>query len=114
MSKNLEICISADGIGPHFDNNRIQNNKFNTGGLTAAIYAENGTGKTFFSRMFALCENSVSAQDAERLLSIGKTSGEFTFEIKDSGITNHKYSVKIKENKIPDIIKTGKPYISCF
>lgn len=111
MSK-IEVSFLADGIGPHYGDNKITNNRFTTGGMNIAVYAENGTGKTFFSRMFALSENDTSVTDTERLLSIGRTNGEFVFTLKapNTNTIVHKYTVGINRGLIPNVKIEGKKY----
>ena len=111
MSK-IEVSFVANGIGPHYGYNRLTNNKFSTGALNIAVYAENGTGKTFLSRMFALSENDKSVADTDRLLSIGNVNGEFVFTVKEPTSTSfvHKYSVNINKGSSPKVVIEGKQY----
>lgn len=109
---NIEVSFVANGIGPHYGDNRLTNNKFSTGALNIAIYAENGTGKTFLSRMFALSENDTTITDTERLLSIGSDNGKFVFAVKEPNSTTivHKYSVDINKGSSPNVVIEGKKY----
>ncbi len=109
---NIEVSFVANGIGPHYGDNRLTNNKFSTGALNIAIYAENGTGKTFLSRIFALSENDTTITDTERLLSIGSDNGKFVFAVKEPNSTTivHKYSVDINKGSSPNVVIEGKKY----
>ena len=112
MSKNIEISFSVDGIGPHYGQKKISNSKFATSALNIALYAENGTGKTFISRMFALSENDKSEIDTARILSIGSNNGEFVFAVKnkDTNTLVHKYSVNMKKGATPNTKVEGKKF----
>lgn len=109
MGKDIKFSFVADGIGPHYDKNKI-NDSMNASAPTIAIYAENGTGKTFFTRMFALSEKGTSKEDNGRLLSIDNKTGEFKFAIKSSNI-DYTYSVALEQGKLPVIEQKGKTYL---
>ena len=85
MGDKIKFTFKVDGIGPHYDAIKIDN-YIQTSVPQFAIYAENGTGKTFFTRMFALAENGTTLLDNKRLISIGKNKGNFLFSIKDDSI----------------------------
>ena len=111
MAKNIGLTFDADGIGPHYNGNKINNSQHATGALKIAIYAENGTGKTFFSRMFALSEKPLkTVEDTERLLSLGENRGFFKFTIKNSGTPIHEYNVQLQKGNLPNISVSGKNY----
>lgn len=112
-TKNF-FSFKANGIGPHFDRQQINSTPFSNSSVKIAIYAQNGMGKTFFSRMFALSENTnlLSVEDTEHLLSIDKNNGEFNFTIKDSnGTVVHNYNVNITKGHIPTVHKSGEQYL---
>ncbi len=91
----LTIGLEIENIGPH---DKI-NFKEETSSLKTAIYANNGSGKTFISRLFRLIENPIS-QNSDKLLSFTKNQGKMKFEV------NFK-----EDNKTP-IIKTLELNIS--
>ncbi len=104
MSNNFNYVFSIDGLGPHYDKNKIHGNNFSSSSMNIAIYAENGKGKTFISRAFALNEKErLSIADSENLLSLGKTNGNFSFNIKHNDVQWHNYSVELKKGEIPNV-----------
>ena len=109
MGKDIKFSFSLDGIGPHYDKNKIDDS-FNSSAPRLAIYAENGTGKTFFTRMFALSENGANIEDNNRLISIDKKTGTFKFSIKSPDI-EYTYSVDLEHGKPPFIEQQGKKYL---
>lgn len=85
----LTIGLEIENIGPHVKIDFTGK----TSSLKTAIYANNGSGKTFISRLFRLIENPIS-QNSDKLLSFTKNQGKMKFEV------NFK-----EENKSP-IVKT--------
>ncbi len=85
----LTIGLEIENIGPHTKIGFTGK----TSSLKTAIYANNGSGKTFISRLFRLIENPIS-QNSDKLLSFTKNQGKMKFEI------NFK-----EENKQP-VVKT--------
>lgn len=108
--KQLQYDIKVDGIGPHCDTKKISFRKTFSNNLKIAIYAENGTGKTFISRMFALQGRTLGTKDTERLLSLDKSSGEFSFGLKDDISQIHMYKVVLQQGTAPMITQAGKQY----
>ena len=109
MGKDIKFSFMANGVGPHYDQNKINAN-INASAPTIAIYAENGTGKTFFTRMFALSEKGTAEEDNDRLLSIDNKSGQFKFTMNSSNI-DYTYSVDLEQGKIPVVEQKGKTYL---
>jgi len=91
----LTISFDIENIGPH------ETIKFigKTPSLKTAIYANNGSGKTFISRLFRLIENPI-VEKSDKLLSFTKKQGKMRFE------------VNFKEDNKPPIIKTLELNIS--
>lgn len=106
-SKELSFIIN--GIGPHYAYNMINSKNYAKSAINIAIYAENGKGKTFISRCFALDESKddLSIEDTDRLLSLGRTNGEFSFSIKEENNLIHSYSVELSKGSAPKIRKDG-------
>lgn len=92
---DLTIGFDIENIGPHTSVN------FNgkSASLKTAIYANNGSGKTFISRLFRLIENPI-VEKSDKLLSFTKTQGKMKFE------------VSYKEENQPPIVKTLELNIS--
>lgn len=91
----LTIGLKIENIGPHTKIDFTGK----TSSLKTAIYANNGSGKTFISRLFRLIENPIN-QNSDKLLSFTKNQGKMKFEI------NFK-----EENKQP-VVKTLELNIS--
>lgn len=108
--KQLQYDIRVDGIGPHYDTKKISFKRTFSNNLKIAIYAENGTGKTFISRMFALQGRTLGAEDTDRLLSLDKSSGEFSFGLKEDVSQIHMYKVALQKGTAPVITQGGKQY----
>ncbi len=85
----LTIGLDIENIGPHVKIDFTGK----TSSLKTAIYANNGSGKTFISRLFRLIENPIN-QNSDKLLSFTKNQGKMKFE------------VKFKEEKKPEVIKS--------
>jgi ABC-type cobalamin/Fe3+-siderophores transport system ATPase subunit len=101
---DLNIEINIENIGPH--------EKINFTGqsssLKTAIYANNGSGKTFISRLFRLLETS-SIEKVNKLLSFTKTHGSLSFNISD-GTNEKKLSIDLSKDAEPSI-GTPLPFI---
>lgn len=72
----LTMSFNIENIGPHGKVNF--NGKISS--LKTAIYANNGSGKTFISRLFRLIENPIS-EKSDKLLSFAKNQGKMKFEV---------------------------------
>lgn len=89
-----------------------------SGSLKMGVFANNGSGKTFISRLFRLTEkqdelvledNSKSPTD--KLLTFGKSSGSFSFKVADKdGNVKDDFSISITKGQIPIIPKTKYLY----
>ncbi len=94
---SLTIEINIENIGPH--------EKINFTGqsssLKTAIYANNGSGKTFISRLFRLLEIP-SIEKVNKLLSFTKINGSLSFNISD-GTNEKKFSIGLSKNAEPNI-----------
>lgn len=102
---NLELNFVIENIGPHEQLN------FNgiTTSLKTAFYANNGSGKTFISRLFRLLEES-SIEKSNKLLSFSKNTGKFEFKISNpqSG-DEFKFDIRLSRDNEP-VISSPLPY----
>lgn len=97
----IEINLEIRNIGPHKE--LMFNTK--TKSLKISIYANNGTGKTFISRLFRLIENPTQ-EKSNKLLSFGSSNGNFKFSVKNGNL--RELDIKITKNSNPLIEnKTG-------
>lgn len=86
--------------------------------LKLGVFANNGSGKTFISRLFRLTENHSEIEldeegksPTDKLLSFRKNSGSFTFCVtgKDGNIKDN-FKIEIDKGKLPTIPKTKYLY----
>lgn len=93
----LNIGLEIENIGPHTKIDFTGK----TSSLKTAIYANNGGGKTFISRLFRLIENPTS-QNSDKLLSFTKNQGKIKFKI-SNGATTKVLELKINKGIAPTI-----------
>lgn len=91
MSINFKIEMTK--IGPH---GSLKHHK-SVNSLKNALFAVNGSGKTFISKMFRLC-NATEA-DTNKLLSFGADFGEFKFSIENKDL-----QIKVKRNEAFSVV----------
>ncbi len=81
MSK-IKIYIKAENIGIHTSLSK----EIDSASCRLGFYANNGSGKTFLSKAFALYEKAksekLSKQEINRLLTFGQNTGSFEFQVK--------------------------------
>jgi hypothetical protein len=86
--------------------------------LKIAVFANNGCGKTFISRLFRLTEkqtklelNADGISPTDELLTLGKTNGSFSFKITNgSGSITENITIDLHEKTIPTISATNYLY----
>ena len=106
MAKNISVTFKANSIGPH----KNLDSSLNFSSLNIGVFANNGTGKTFLSRMFRLVENS-EVEHTNKVLSINKSTGDFSFQIdekKETGDTSEKLQINISKDEKPQIENNTK------
>lgn len=103
---NLKLNFVIENIGPH---EQLNFNGLATS-LKTAFYANNGSGKTFISRLFRLLEES-SVEKSNKLLSFSKNTGKFEFKILNpqSG-DEFKFDIKLSKDNEP-IMSSPIPYL---
>ena len=87
-------------------------NEFENNSLKIGIFANNGCGKTFISRMFRLLERTnaddksgnVLPGDTDKFITLGETKASFEFRVTDNN------GVNVEDAKI-DLTKTNAPTI---
>lgn len=83
--------------------------------LKIGIFANNGSGKTFISRMFRLTESSDEIlldedgnSPTDKLITLGQSSGSFNFKITDNkGAVTEQFDIKLNKNSVPTIPDTS-------
>ncbi len=109
MPRDINMKINIDGIGPHFGYKKIVFSE-NMATINSGIYASNGVGKTFISRMLRLVSKNYtpSAGISKKLLSIDKQTGKFEFSITDSSNRKRELTINLDIQTEPVIEnKTG-------
>ena len=110
----IKTLLKCQNIAP------IENltREIRSGSLKIGVFANNGSGKTFISRLFRLTENNAKLEldgeeksPTDKLLTFGKTSGNFSFSITDkNGNLKDDFSIEINKGKLPTIPKTNYLY----
>lgn len=86
--------------------------------LKIGIFANNGSGKTFISRLFRLTDTSINLEldeegksPTDKIITLGKTKGSFSFKITDKeNVVVEDFNFQIQKGVIPDIPKTEYIY----
>lgn len=96
-------------------------NEFENNSLKVGVFANNGCGKTFISRMFRLLEKDIDisgtgtglAYDTDRLISLGKSNALFGFKITDeTGNAVEDITINLNKAVAPSIPSTKYLYHS--
>ena len=88
--------------------------EINSSSLKIGVFANNGSGKTFISRLFRLTEDkNVLSLDVDgksptdKIISLGKNSGNFAFSVTDKeGIIKENFKISLNKGEVPIIPKT--------
>lgn len=112
--KMITTSIKCENIAP------IKNltKEIKSGSLRMGVFASNGSGKTFLSRLFRLTENQEEfvlnengESPTDKLLTIGKDKAAFSFKVKDkNGDTIEDFSINLKKGETPIIPDTKYLY----
>jgi len=111
MAKSSTIyktTIKASNIGPH----KNLSDSLDFSKEKVAVFANNGSGKTFLSRMFRLISEP-SAEKVNKILTIGEKKGEFLFkvdEIKNTGNTSEQIKISLERDHEP-VIDVNTQYL---
>lgn len=110
----IKTEIICQNIAPIENLTRV----INSNSLKMGVFANNGSGKTFLSRLFRLTENqdelildSEGKSPTDKFLTFGKSFGKFSFSITDKqGDIKDKFTISITKGQIPHIPKTNYLY----
>ena len=96
-----KIKLEATNVGPH---ERLQGN-WSSGNNRSVIFAPNGAGKTFISRMFRLCESAQGIEgNSDSFLRAGSSSGAFLFSVKGANeADSRELSVQLQRGASPSV-----------
>jgi phosphomannomutase len=88
-NSHITTTIKCQNIAPLENLNK----EIQSSSLKIAVFANNGSGKTFISRLFRILENikALELQEdgtspTDKLLSFGKATGNFSFKIADNEV----------------------------
>ena len=112
--KVIKTNIQCQNIAPI--ENLVREIKSNS--LKIGVFANNGSGKTFISRLFRLTEKQTELKldekgisPTDKIITLGKKSGSFSFSITNSdGILKEDFKIQIDKGVIPTIPKTEYLY----
>lgn len=110
----IKVSVRLKNIAPFEELNA----NLDTPSLKIGIYANNGSGKTYISRMFRLLETTntpLSLKEngdcpTDSLLKFGSSTGNFSFSVTDSTGVKEDISVNLSMKSIPAIPKTQYAY----
>jgi wobble nucleotide-excising tRNase len=113
-NSKIKTTIKCQNIAP------LENldKEIQSSSLKIAVFANNGSGKTFISRLFRILEkqkalllNDDGTSPTDILLSFGKTTGNFSFKITDKNNTiTEDITIAFSEKSIPIIPTTNYLY----
>lgn len=104
----IKLNFNVQNIGPH---DKLSCNK-DISSLKIGIYASNGMGKTFLSRMFRLTSDDFefNIEQINRYISLSKNKGEFNLKINHGSDPARILDIDLSKNKNP-IINNSTGYI---
>jgi len=110
----ITTTITCQNIAP------IENltREIKSSSLKMGVFANNGSGKTFISRLFRLTEkqdelvlDDYGKSPTDKLLTFGKNSGTFSFKITDKdGKVKDDFNISVTRGQIPTIPETKYLY----
>lgn len=109
----IKIELGFNNIAPLVElNERIEADSIKYG-----IYANNGSGKTFMSRMFRLTEKDIKLEidengksTTDNYITRGESEGEFKLAISDETGTKEEFEILLRKHQIPIIPATNYLY----
>ena len=111
--EQIKTNIQCQNIAPIENLTRL----ISSNSLKMGVFANNGSGKTFISRLFRLTENNSELllendiSPTDKLITIGKSNSSFSFSIIDKdGITQEDFKIQLEKGVIPNIPKTKYTY----
>ena len=90
-----KLTFDIRNIGPHSVLNKIDT----CGSLKLGVFANNGTGKTFISRMFRLTDLEATSKETDKLLKLKESNGSFKFILENSDDPKPKRELNITIQK---------------
>lgn len=113
MASNIHTVIKCRNIAPLVN----LKTEISSTSLKFAIFANNGSGKTFLSRLFRLLENEKSLLEDDKgiiitdsFLTDGTKNGEFAFRISNNESIKESIKIDINEGEKPEVPLTNYIY----
>jgi hypothetical protein len=110
----IKVKLKCTNIAPLVN----LDDEFENSSLKIGVFANNGCGKTFISRMFRLLEKplddgggDVSVSNTDRLITMGKSNAFFDFRItNDAGAAVEDFTINLAKSTVPTIPATKYLY----
>lgn len=108
MSSNnkIKLNLNIENLGPH----KNMELKHETNSIKMGVYANNGSGKTFISRVFRTACSSHDLPISDDLLTRKTSEGKFHFEISSDRTLVQFLDVELKKGRLP-VINNNTDYI---
>ena len=115
----MRIDIALKNIGPHSDTHLIKN----VSSINMAIFAENGSGKSFFSKSFkriaeqkTLNQKNTEAARAlikksASMISFGAQEGSLSFSLRPDSGAEIESTIRFKPDALPEVRESSNPFI---
>ncbi len=109
--QKIKTEINCENIAPI----KSLNKEISSDTLKFGVFANNGSGKTFISRMFRLTESSEElvldeegSSPTDKLITLGENSGNFNFKITDKqGNVSEQFGISLNKQNTPNIPQTN-------
>lgn len=118
-SNNLRLDIELKNIGPHSDTHLVKN----VSSINMAIFAENGSGKSFISKSFRRITERKRLDEADSesvralikksapMISFGEREGTLSFSLRPASGMEVRSSIRFMPNSLPEISEDSDPLI---
>ncbi len=103
--RTVKLTFNAQNIGPHV----ALNSTLELPPLKIAVFANNGSGKTFLSRMFRMVDRP-GIDAVNKALSIGTSSGNFSFKIEENGESLKELNILLCRDSEP-VVSNSSGYL---
>lgn len=109
--QKIKTEINCQNIAPIKSLNKV----ISSSSLKFGVFANNGSGKTFISRIFRLTEKSEELKldeegnsPTDKLITLGENSGNFNFKITDKqGNVSEQFDISLNKKNTPAIAQTN-------
>lgn len=117
--KNMRLDIELKNIGPHSDAHLVKN----VSSINMAIFAENGSGKSFISKSFKRIAERKMLDEADAgsaqtlikksasMISFGEREGTLSFSLRPDSGMEVQSSIRFIPNSLPEVRESSDPFI---